>query len=435
MEILCGTLYRLSLIHICAPILVKGINPYIPTWEKPITLARHAYGDVYRNTELQVAAGSKAELVVTDAQGNETRALIHQFKGGGVVQGMHNLDGSITSFARVCFDYALDTKQDLWFATKDTISKKYDHRFKDIFQEIFDEEYKERFEAAGLEYFYTLIDDAVSRVIRSRGGFIWACKNYDGDVMSDMVATAFGSLGMMTSVLVSPDGAYEYEAAHGTVTRHYYKYLKGEKTSTLSLIHIFIVADKAALYPDGLLAADGGKQHITAPQQLLSAAHIQNRPRIHLRRDGQGNPAWNIRLNQPGNNIHRGPLRGNHQMHSSGTGHLGEAADGILHFIRRRHHQVRQLVHNNDYLRHMQHGLPLVIRIIARGRQRIVAGQVPYIAVGKNFIALEHLGNGPVQRPCRFTRIGDNGHQQMRKAVISVSYTHLHVKPDAEANK
>ena len=230
--ILDGTVFR-------APILVKGINPYIPTWEKPITLARHAYGDVYRNTELQVAAGSKAELVVTDAQGNETRALIHQFKGGGVVQGMHNLDGSITSFARVCFDYALDTKQDLWFATKDTISKKYDHRFKDIFQEIFDEEYKERFEAAGLEYFYTLIDDAVSRVIRSRGGFIWACKNYDGDVMSDMVATAFGSLGMMTSVLVSPDGAYEYEAAHGTVTRHYYKYLKGEKTSTNPIATIF----------------------------------------------------------------------------------------------------------------------------------------------------------------------------------------------------
>ena len=230
--ILDGTVFR-------APILVKGINPYIPTWEKPITLARHAYGDVYRNTEMQVAAGSKAELVVTDAQGNETRALIHQFKGDGVLQGMHNLDGSIASFARVCFDYALDTKQDLWFATKDTISKKYDHRFKDIFQEIFEAEYKDRFDAAGLEYFYTLIDDAVSRVIRSRGGFIWACKNYDGDVMSDMVATAFGSLGMMTSVLVSPDGAYEYEAAHGTVTRHYYKYLKGEKTSTNPIATIF----------------------------------------------------------------------------------------------------------------------------------------------------------------------------------------------------
>lgn len=230
--ILDGTVFR-------APILVKGINPYISTWEKPITLARHAYGDVYRNTEMQVAAGSKAELVVTDAQGNETRALIHQFKGDGVLQGMHNLDGSIASFARVCFDYALDTKQDLWFATKDTISKKYDHRFKDIFQEIFEAEYKDRFDAAGLEYFYTLIDDAVSRVIRSRGGFIWACKNYDGDVMSDMVATAFGSLGMMTSVLVSPDGAYEYEAAHGTVTRHYYKYLKGEKTSTNPIATIF----------------------------------------------------------------------------------------------------------------------------------------------------------------------------------------------------
>ncbi len=230
--ILDGTVFR-------APILAKGINPYIPTWTKPITIARHAYGDVYKNTEMQVPAGSKCELVCTDAQGVETRQLIHSFDGNGVVQGMHNTDKSISSFARSCFNYALDTKQDLWFATKDTISKKYDHRFKDIFAEIFDAEYKEKFDAAGLEYFYTLIDDAVSRVVRSNGGYIWACKNYDGDVMSDMVATAYGSLGMMTSVLVSPDGAYEYEAAHGTVQRHYYKHLKGEKTSTNSVATIF----------------------------------------------------------------------------------------------------------------------------------------------------------------------------------------------------
>lgn len=230
--ILDGTVFR-------SPILAKGINPYIPTWTKPITIARHAYGDVYKNTEMQVSAGSKCELVCTDAQGVETRQLIHSFDGNGVLQGMHNTDKSISSFARSCFNYALDTKQDLWFATKDTISKKYDHRFKDIFAEIFDAEYKEKFDAAGLEYFYTLIDDAVSRVIRSNGGYIWACKNYDGDVMSDMVATAYGSLGMMTSVLVSPDGAYEYEAAHGTVQRHYYKHLKGEKTSTNSVATIF----------------------------------------------------------------------------------------------------------------------------------------------------------------------------------------------------
>ena len=230
--ILDGTVFR-------APILAKGINPYIPTWTKPITIARHAYGDVYKNTEMQVPAGSKCELVCTDAQGVETRQLIHSFDGNGVVQGMHNTDKSISSFARSCFNYALETKQDLWFATKDTISKKYDHRFKDIFAEIFDAEYKEKFDAAGLEYFYTLIDDAVSRVVRSNGGYIWACKNYDGDVMSDMVATAYGSLGMMTSVLVSPDGAYEYEAAHGTVQRHYYKHLKGEKTSTNSVATIF----------------------------------------------------------------------------------------------------------------------------------------------------------------------------------------------------
>ena len=228
-----GTVFR-------TPILVKGITPFIPTWTKPITIARHAYGDVYRNVEMQVPAGSKAELVVTDADGKETRATIHDFQtSSGIIQGVHNLDKSIGSFARSCFNYALDEKKDLWFATKDTISKQYDHRFKDIFQEIFDAEYKEKFDAAGIEYFYTLIDDAVARVIRSEGGYIWECKNYDGDVMSDMVATAYGSLAMMTSVLVSPDGVYEYEAAHGTVQRHYYKHLKGEKTSTNSMATLF----------------------------------------------------------------------------------------------------------------------------------------------------------------------------------------------------
>ena len=231
--ILDGTVFR-------APIIVKGITPYIPTWTKPITIARHAYGDVYKNTEMKVAEGSRCELVCTDKNGNETRELIHDFNGtDGVIQGMHNTDKSIASFAKSCFNYALDTKQDIWFATKDTISKKYDHRFKDIFAEIFDAEYKEKFEKAGIEYFYTLIDDAVARVIRSEGGYIWACKNYDGDVMSDMVATAYGSLAMMTSVLVSPDGVYEYEAAHGTVQRHYYKHLKGEKTSTNSVATLF----------------------------------------------------------------------------------------------------------------------------------------------------------------------------------------------------
>lgn len=231
--ILDGTVFR-------APIIVKGITPLIPTWKKPITIARHAYGDVYKNTEMTVPKGSKAELVVTDGSGNEKRELIHSFNGSdGIIQGLHNLDESIGSFARSCFNFALDIKQDLWFATKDTISKKYDHRFKDIFEEIFDAEYAEKFKAAGIEYFYTLIDDAVARVVRSEGGYIWACKNYDGDVMSDMVATAFGSLGMMTSVLVSPDGVYEYEAAHGTVTRHYYKHLKGEETSTNSVATIF----------------------------------------------------------------------------------------------------------------------------------------------------------------------------------------------------
>ncbi len=222
------------------PILVKGVSPYIPTWTKPIIIARHAYGDIYKNVEMQVKAGSKAELVTTDKDGNETRELIYDFKNeDGIIQGVHNKDKSIASFARACFNYALDTKKDIWFATKDTISKKYDHRFKDIFREIFDSEYKEKFDAAGIEYFYTLIDDAVARVIRSDGGYIWACKNYDGDVMSDMVATAYGSLAMMTSVLVSPDGVYEYEAAHGTVQRHYYKHLKGEKTSTNSVATLF----------------------------------------------------------------------------------------------------------------------------------------------------------------------------------------------------
>ncbi len=231
--ILDGTVFR-------TPILVKGITPYIPSWTKPITIARHAYGDVYKNVEMQVPAGAKCELVCTDKDGNETRELIHTFKdSSGIIQGLHNIDKSIESFARSCFNFALDTKQDVWFATKDTISKKYDHRFKDIFAEIFENEYKEKFDAAGIEYFYTLIDDAVARVIRSEGGYIWACKNYDGDVMSDMVATAYGSLAMMTSVLVSPDGVYEYEAAHGTVQRHYYKHLKGEETSTNSVATIF----------------------------------------------------------------------------------------------------------------------------------------------------------------------------------------------------
>ncbi|MGN1130323.1 MAG: NADP-dependent isocitrate dehydrogenase [Ruminococcus sp.] len=230
--ILDGTVFR-------APILVKGVTPYIPTWTKPITIARHAYGDVYKNTEMRVEAGSKAELLVTKADGTTETALIHDFDSDGIIQGLHNIDKSIASFARACFNFALDTKQDVWFSSKDTISKKYDHRFKDIFAEIYDNEYKEKFESAGIEYFYTLIDDAVARVIRSNGGYIWACKNYDGDVMSDMIATAYGSLAMMTSVLVSPDGVYEYEAAHGTVQRHYYKYLKGEETSTNSVATLF----------------------------------------------------------------------------------------------------------------------------------------------------------------------------------------------------
>ena len=230
--ILDGTVFR-------APIMVKGISPVVRTWQKPITIARHAFGDVYRATEYRVPGAGKAELVFTGADGTTFRETINDFDGAGVIQGQFNKDSSIRSFARSCFQFAVDTKQDLWFSTKDTISKQYDHTFKDIFQEIYDAEYKEKFEALGIEYFYTLIDDAVARVIRSKGGFIWACKNYDGDVMSDMVSTAFGSLAMMTSVLVSPDGKYEYEAAHGTVTRHYYQYLEGKETSTNPIATLF----------------------------------------------------------------------------------------------------------------------------------------------------------------------------------------------------
>ncbi|MEE0831678.1 MAG: NADP-dependent isocitrate dehydrogenase [Longicatena sp.] len=230
--ILDGTVFR-------APIIVKGIEPCVKNWKKPITIARHAYGDVYKGVELKVPGAGKVELVYTAEDGSEVRELVHSFKEAGIVQGMHNINGSIASFARSCFNYALDTKQDLWFATKDTISKKYDHTFKDLFQEIYDAEYAAKFKDAGITYFYTLIDDAVARVMKSEGGYIWACKNYDGDVMSDMVSSAFGSLAMMTSVLVSPDGVYEYEAAHGTVQRHYYKHLKGEETSTNSVATIF----------------------------------------------------------------------------------------------------------------------------------------------------------------------------------------------------
>ena len=230
--ILDGTVFR-------APIVVKGIEPCVKNWKKPITIARHAYGDVYKASEMKIPGPGKVELVYTAEDGTETRELVHNFTGAGVVQGQHNLCSSIESFAKSCFNYALDTKQDLWFATKDTISKKYDHRFKDIFQDIYDAEYAEKFEAAGIEYFYTLIDDAVARVMKSEGGYIWACKNYDGDVMSDMISSAFGSLAMMTSVLVSPSGVYEYEAAHGTVMRHYYKHLAGEETSTNSVATIF----------------------------------------------------------------------------------------------------------------------------------------------------------------------------------------------------
>jgi isocitrate dehydrogenase len=232
-SILDGTVFR-------APIIVKGVAPYIPTWTKPITVARHAYGDIYKNVEFDAPEGTRAELVLTYADGSKDSAIIHDFAGtAGVVQGVHNTDKSIRSFARACMNFALDTKQELWFATKDTISKTYDRRFRDVFEAVYAEEYERKFRAAGIAFFYTLIDDAVARVIRSDGGFIWACKNYDGDVMSDMVATAYGSLAMMTSVLVSPEGYYEYEAAHGTVQKHYYKYLKGEPTSTNSVATIF----------------------------------------------------------------------------------------------------------------------------------------------------------------------------------------------------
>lgn len=259
--LLDGTVFR-------APVLVEGIKPLVTTWKKPITIARHAYGDIYRNVEYRVGGPGKAELVFTGENGEESRQTVFSFEGKGVLMGMHNVDRSIESFARACFNYALDVKQDLWFSTKDTISKQYDHTFKDIFQDIYDQEYKDRFEAAQLEYFYTLIDDAVARVIRSEGGYIWACKNYDGDVMSDMVATAFGSLAMMTSVLVSPEGNFEYEAAHGTVTRHYYKHLQGEETSTNPIATIF--AWTGALRKRGEL--DGLKDLAEFANQLEEAS-------------------------------------------------------------------------------------------------------------------------------------------------------------------
>ena len=258
--ILDGTVFR-------APIVVKGIEPCVKNWKKPITIARHAYGDVYKGSEMKIPGPGKVELVYTAGDGSESRELVHDFTCPGIVQGMHNINQSIESFARSCFNYALDTKQDLWFATKDTISKKYDHTFKDIFQEIFDADYKEKFEEAGITYFYTLIDDAVARVMKSEGGYIWACKNYDGDVMSDMVSSAFGSLAMMTSVLVSPDGYYEYEAAHGTVQRHYYKHLKGEETSTNSVATIF--AWSGALRKRGEL--DGNKELMDFADRLEEA--------------------------------------------------------------------------------------------------------------------------------------------------------------------
>lgn len=259
--ILDGTVFR-------APILVNSIKPFVKTWVKPITIARHAYGDVYKNVEYRVPEAGKAELVFTNEKGEETRQTIFEFKGPGIIQGQHNIDKSIESFARSCFNYALDQKQDVWFATKDTISKQYDHRFKDIFQEIYEKEYDEKFKAAGIEYFYTLIDDAVARVVRSEGGFIWACKNYDGDVMSDMVATAFGSLAMMTSVLVSPEGYYEYEAAHGTVQRHYYQHLEGKETSTNSMATLF--AWTGALRKRGEL--DGIKELVEYADKMEKAS-------------------------------------------------------------------------------------------------------------------------------------------------------------------
>ena len=268
-----GTVFR-------APIVVKGIEPCVKNWKKPITIARHAYGDVYKNVEMKIPGPGKCELVYTAADGTETRETIHNFTGSGVVQGQHNIDASIESFARSCFTYALDTKQDLWFATKDTISKKYDHTFKDIFQEVFEKEFEEKFKAAGITYFYTLIDDAVARVMKAEGGFIWACKNYDGDVMSDMVSSAFGSLAMMTSVLVSPHGYYEYEAAHGTVQRHYYKHLKGEETSTNSVATIF--AWTGALRKRGELDKNG---ELTAFADKLEKACVQTIEEGKMTRD------------------------------------------------------------------------------------------------------------------------------------------------------
>ena len=265
--ILDGTVFR-------APIVVKGIEPCVKNWKKPITIARHAYGDVYKGSEMKIPGAGKAEIVFTGEDGTEIRELIHDFNGAGIVQGMHNLDSSITSFAKSCFNYALDTKQDLWFATKDTISKKYDHTFKDIFQDIFDAEYADKFEKAGITYFYTLIDDAVARVMKSEGGYIWACKNYDGDVMSDMVSSAFGSLAMMTSVLVSPEGNYEYEAAHGTVQRHYYKHLKGEETSTNSVATIF--AWTGALIKSGELDNNDALQKFADKLEEATIATIEN---------------------------------------------------------------------------------------------------------------------------------------------------------------
>lgn len=259
--ILDGTVLR-------APIIVKGIEPFVKTWTKPIIIARHAYGDVYKNSEMTIEGKAKAELLVTTADGKEIRQLIHDFDGNGVLMGMHNTEASIKSFARACFNYAIDQRVDCWFSTKDTISKIYDHTFKDIFQEIFENEYQAKFEELGIEYFYTLIDDAVARVIRSDGGFLWACKNYDGDVMSDMVATAFGSLAMMTSVLVSPDGKFEYEAAHGTVQRHYYNHLKGKETSTNSMATIF--AWTGALKKRGEL--DGLKDLVSFADKLEEAS-------------------------------------------------------------------------------------------------------------------------------------------------------------------
>ncbi len=261
-SMLDGTVFR-------APIVVKGIDPCVKNWKKPITLARHAYGDVYKNTEMVIPGPGKVELVYTAQDDTQIKELVHEFQGPGVAQGMHNLNGSIESFARSCFTYALDTKQDVWFATKDTISKKYDHTFKDIFQEIYEKEYQEKFQEAGITYFYTLIDDAVARVMKAEGGFIWACKNYDGDVMSDMVSSAFGSLAMMTSVLVSPHGYFEYEAAHGTVQRHYYKHLKGEETSTNSVATIF--AWTGALRKRGEL---DGNQELQAFADKLEQATV-----------------------------------------------------------------------------------------------------------------------------------------------------------------